>query len=184
MNMNYLPGDIIGVKTTSGISLIISKLMRLFITPWTDLYHFFVKDEQDYEIKEAIASGIKDGRLSFYNNKEYRVFRIPIAASRKRANMACAKFSRYGRVSYDWWLAVKLFVGAFKCWFLQALKEGRFRKIRPEELPYVRDDEFVCTEVAYEVSYLMGYPIVHPDTACIPPAIIASLNSGRIVEVT
>jgi hypothetical protein len=189
MKMKYQPGDIVGVPTKGGISLLLNRICRLLITPSTELHHFFVirtvlTEENDYEIMEAIASGIKMGRLSWYEGKGYRVFRIPDPTTYAKAPWACATFSRFGRAKYDLGLYFKLFLGAFVCWQTQLLEEKRLRKIRPEEFPYGKDDEFICTEVAYEISYLMGYPIVDPNTASIPPAIQDSVNKGRIIEVT
>ena len=65
--ISYQPGDIVGV--TGG--LFVRAASRIF-APRTTLYHFLVigeaiPEEDDYMIFEAIASGVRVGRLSWYN---------------------------------------------------------------------------------------------------------------------
>ena len=188
--MKYRSGDFVGVVASDFTSRLASKVMGLFIIPKTNLFHFFwirtpIPDENDYEIKEAIPSGgMRDGRFSWYQDKEYRVFRILGKGISKKSDIACAKYSRYGRYNYNFLLSIKLLFGLVYCLYNQLVKEHKFRKIHVSELPYAQSDEFVCTEAVYEISYLMGCPIMPPNEVSIPPSIIEALENGKIKEVT
>ena len=135
----------------------------------------------DYEIKEAIASGIRDGRLSWYRG--YEILRLGNEEAVAKGEMACAKYSRFGRSRYDFLLFAKILAGVIRAEVSVLIKEHRFRRLRCAEIPYARDDEFVCTETAYEISYLQGDPIVSPDVICLPPAVQEAVDSGRLVSV-
>lgn len=182
----YKAGDIGRVPPTDFIPRMGLKLMNIIFGPHCDFFHHFVirtgiPDEDDYEIKESIASGVKAGRLSWYKN--YEVYRLPNPEAVARGEMACAKFSRFGRATYDWLLFAKILAGTAKVEVGILWHEHHFRKIHASELPYAKDDHFVCTETAYEISFLMGEPILPWTVVSIPPAIQEAIDAGRLVKI-
>ena len=161
--------------------------MNLILTPKTEWFHHFIirsyiTDEDDYEIMESIGSGVRHGRLSWY--KVYEVYRLDDPDAVGRGPVACQKFSRYGRAPYDFVLFTKLLAGVVRVVSRNLVKEHRLRKIHCAELPYARDDHFVCTETVYEVTYLMGDPILPWYVVSLPPAIQEVINSGKLICVT
>lgn len=183
----YLAGDIGRVKATGLMSKISSWMMRRIFVPDTEAFHHFVirsfiPDESDYEIKEAISSGVREGRLSWY--KDYEIYRLPVPEAVANGELACAKYSRHGRASYDYILFAKIFMGVIVVETKILWHEHHFRKIHCAELPYARDNHFVCTEVAYEITWLMGAPILPWYVVSLPPAIQEVINAGGLVKVT
>ncbi len=178
----YIPGDIGRIKPTGAGSKAASWLMNRVLTPHTDYFHHFVirtyiPDEKDYEILEAIGTGVRIGRLSWY--KDYEVYRLTDKLAILRGDLACAKYSRFGRSSYDFILFAKTLAGVLRAESGILFKEHHLRKVHCAELPYAQDDEFVCTELAYEVTYLQGAPILSPKVVSLPPAIQEVINEGK-----
>lgn len=182
----FLPGDMARVKPMAFFPKLAVWAMNKCLYPHCDYFHHFtirtyIPDEDDYEIKEAIGSGMKDGRLSWY--KDYEVYRSTDLRMVFYGSMACAKYSRYGRAKYDFILFVKVFFGVIGAEFHLLRTKHHFRKVHPSELHFGKDDEFVCTEAVYEISYLQaqlaGNPymaILPPDVVSIPPAIQWVIN--------
>lgn len=67
--------------------------------------------------------------------------------------------------------------------FKNLVKEHHFRKLNCRELPYAQDSHFVCTEVVYEITYLMGAPILPWYVVSLPPAIQEVIDQGILLEV-
>jgi len=171
--MNLQPGDIFAVKG-SGIA---GWAVRHLISPTSDRFHFGLiwrKQGDDYIILESIfPKGIAVGLLSHYDNSELKFYRVNCADElRRRAPMALV---RHGRVLYDWLLPFRLGLGYITALLRLRLKFD-FRPIRSEDLPYVRDSLFACTE-AVLVAYLSV------DFRIIPKGVAPTPNSFRGAEI-
>jgi len=180
----YQAGDIGRVKPTGLASKVGLWMMNKVLQPHCDFFHHFVvrsyiTDEGDYEIMEAIASGVRLGRLSWY--RDYEIYHLSDPEAVLKGAQACAKYSRYGRSRYDFPLFGKILVAVVLREIMLLLWEHRFRKLRCSELGYGRDNSFVCTEVAYEVAYLMGVALCPVDVVSLPPAIQEAIDGGILV---
>jgi len=183
----YLPGDIGIMKATAFPSKIGSWALRKFFVPYTDNFHHFIirepiPDENDYEIMESIGSGVRHGRLSWYEN--YKVYRVAMPEAVEKGEMACRKYSRYGRARYDYVLFVKILIGLLLRELSILVVEGHFRKVKCSELVYVENESFVCTEVVDKITELMGAPVVPEGVASLPPAVQEAIDCGKLIEVT
>jgi hypothetical protein len=151
----YCAGDIVGVVNTG----LMGQLAWLAFKPQTRLFHFLVirsylEEEDDYEIIEMLGgffpwepSGCRTGRLSWYRDRTYCVFRLNDPYALMLGKRAAKYASKFGRIQYDFGLFFKLPADCFRCWFWQIVKEHRLRRIRPNELKLVWDSIFVCTEL-------------------------------------
>jgi len=181
--MRLQAGDIVGVEGKG----LLCWLSEHIFEPQTRLYHFLLVGdhlprENDYVILESIASGVRLGRLSWYENREYTVFRITEPDSKRLGMRATRLASKFGRRHYDFMLYPKLLFGVMKCWWEQLIKERKIRRIRPDELSYTRDKAFVCTEFASEVWRLVNYPVIKGITS-LPSAYVQACYNGRLQVV-
>ncbi len=135
----FLPGDIVAVEARPSL-----KALNWLVSPYTDRGHYFIlgnkiKDTEDRVIYESlITSGVRIGKLSWYEGKDIEVFRVSkevgaevgkvegeLAASRQwRALMnlikdpAVADYASYGPTALV--LTVALFKGV-------SSNEGNFK---------------------------------------------------------
>lgn len=180
----YRPGDFVGIKG-SGFLAVASYVI---FKPPTHLFHFLtirahLEEEDDYEIIEMLANGCKIGRLSWYLDQAFVVFRLndpEVDALGKRA----AKYaSRFGRVPYDYRLFFKLPFACLKCWFKQLLYEHRLRRIDPDELNISWNAIFVCTELPKAIWLQVKKNVIGSKDVGIPAAYQKSCLAGRICIV-
>jgi len=191
----YQHGDIGGVPSYSTLG----KLNKAVFWPSTDLYHFFIiadyiPDEDDYVILESTGKGISVGRLSWYNGKEYRVFRINDPEAKLLGWKACQRLTQHGQAKYDYGLYIKILAGCLKVWagklwtrlggFVTRSQELSFTwMIAPAELPYARDSRFICTEAANEAWRLVGRPPIPDGVIKLPAGFIQALYHHKLKEV-
>ena len=179
----YRHGDIVGIADSP-----LRHIARRVFKPHTDLYHWclvcgYVEHEDDYIILESIARGICVGRLSWYQGREYRVFRVTMGQDRRLGRRVCQELTRFGRARYDWLFLAVLPFDCLRCWLRQLFTEGRFRAIQAAELKHWENERLTCTEAANAWRYV-GYPIVPPGVKPMPSAFIEAVNVGRLIEVT
>ena len=177
----YRPGDIVGITPTSLIPVMGSYFSSKLLNPSTPLFHFLVigrkiPREDDYEIYESISKGVSIGRLSWYNDSSYVVFR----PSKGDGNKAILQVSKFGRTKYDYLLIAKLFLGVVKCWFVQLREEHKLRKIEVEEIPYAQDDQFICTELANAVWRSIDFPLIPKGVVPIPASFARAHQQGKM----
>lgn len=177
MMPELLPGDIGAVKGR-GVAAWLSR--KLFL-PHTDRFHFFVIAEyvglkKDWIIYESIASkGLSAGWLSWYSFDEVEIYRVPDQSCGKLATL---ELILHGRALYDYFLPIKLFLGA-----LRLVLTGRFPPWRPEQLPYGRDSRFLCTEAAAEAWRAVGYPIIPEGVCPLPAGFEQAIQEGKLVRI-
>ena len=162
---NYQYGDMVGVEGGN-----MSQLSEAIFEPPTRLYHFLVIDryiesEGDYEIHEAIASGVRSGRLSWYKDDLYVVFRHNALLGDEYVaglgEQACEKASDFGRWGYDYLMYLYLLYDVPRVVLRNLVKERRLRRIRPDELPYRENhDSAICTVFANFVWRQVGFPVM------------------------
>lgn len=139
------PGDIFAVKGKGILGWLASKLMA----PATDRFHFgliWQKVDGDYIILESIAKGIAVGRLSMYEGKDVEFYRV--ACPEDLRAQAPIELTKWGRAKYDYLLVVKLVIQGLWLVLKHLIIEGKFRRIRAEELSWTQNDSLVCTEGA------------------------------------
>lgn len=147
----YQQGDYVGVEGGN-----LSYASQAVFQPPTRLYHFLMIDryiarEHDYEIHEAIASGVRSGRLSWYKDVLYVVFR-PLSnfgGDEFVATLgaeACELTSDFGRWGYDFMMYYYFLHDVPLIFLRNLIKERRCRRIRPDELPYRENHAVICTE--------------------------------------
>ena len=180
------PGDIFAVKGEGFLAW----LNRKLIQPETDRYHFgligdYVPWEDDYVILESIGKGIAVGRISFYKNKDVKIYRInePDDLVDYYGKHATTEVSRLGRGKYDYFLYVKITLGVLKVWLRQLSFWQRPTTIEFWEIPYATNSSFVCTEAAAEGYKRAGYMLLLPNECPVPSAFQEQFELGRIVEV-
>lgn len=180
---SYLPGDIVGVRG----NLLAFCASKIF-TPQTTLYHFLVirsrlELENDYEIIESIGKGCAIGRLSWYKDLYYVVFKLTDPETDILGKKAAKYCSKFGRRKYDYGIFFRLPLDLIWCWCKQLVKEGWFRPIRPDELKFTQNNAFVCTELARAIWLEVGKnPLAEEDVA-LPCAYIKAENEGRLKVV-
>lgn len=185
----YQAGDIVGVRANQSIfKNPASWFLRRFIAPKTSLFHFFViysyiPEFDDYTIVESLMdSGIRLGRLSWYEQDDYIVYRLNIPDVKEKGEFACRMVSIYGRKGYDWKLIFKLLGGAVRAG-IKMLWHRKFRKLRCSDLEYNKDDAFICTELANTISWWMEAPIVPAGVPPLPPAFAEAYFASKIKEI-
>ena len=186
----YQHGDIFGVPSYSTPG----KFNKAVFWPHTDLYHFgiiadYIPDENDYVILESTGKGIGVGRLSWYDGKEYRVFRINDPEAVDLGVRACRALTQFGQARYDYGLYIKILAGCVwtwmeHIWYKLTVKDYAFTwDIRPAELPYARDSRFICTEAANEAWRLVGRPPIPNGVIKLPAGFIEALYCQKLIEV-
>jgi hypothetical protein len=183
--VKYVPGDGVGVEGSGPIGW----LSETQITPHTKLFHFlvigrYIPEDDDYEIFESIGKGTAIGRLSWYAGSKYMVFRINDANYMALGEMAIERASVFGRRHYDYALYVKLFAWALGYW-KKELATGHWppRPVRPEQIPYKTDRDFICIELYFAIWNLVGRRIRAHGHAPVPGEVIDAVNRGRLVVI-
>jgi len=179
----YQQGDIVGVKSKG----IIPWISKNAIVPSTDLFHFFLIGDRignDYEILESIGKGVAVGRLSFYKDREYVVFRVNHEASIFLGERAFEMASKFGRYQYDWKLYGKIFAWALGYW-LKEIFTGHIppRPVYPTSIPYKTDKDFICIELVFEAWKEAGFKIRESGHAPVPAEIILAQDRGDLVVI-
>lgn len=179
--MDLQPGDIFATRGTG----IIKWALKHLISPGTDRFHYGLiwrKYANDYIILESIfPKGITVGLLSWHKDEDLKFYRVSCPEGlRRRAPMALIK---HGKVLYDVFLIPKLVLGyiiaRLRLWWM-----WEFRPIWPEDIPYVRDSLFVCTE-AVQIAYLgVGFRIIPKGVVPIPNSFLIAELRGRMIEIT
>lgn len=173
-------GDIFATKGEGIPGWLNSNLMA----PETDRFHFglvWQKAGDDYLILESINKGIAVGRLSFYDGADIKFYRVNCPKNLRAA--APVELTKWGRGLYDYFLIPKLVVQGIGLFIKQLFTEGRFRRIRPEELAWAQNNSFLCTE-AVDIAYdSVGANIIPIDTCPTPSAFRQAELTGKIREI-
>ncbi len=182
--VNYQPGDIVGVVGKG----IIPWLSKNAIVPQTDLFHFLLIGDRvgtkDYEVLESIGKGVAVGRLSWYKDRRYIVFRVNHEDSECMGTAAFVAASVFGRRKYDWKLYARIFAWALGYW----LKEiATFHipplPVYPNMIPYKTDQDFVCIELVFEAWKQVGFRIREHGHAPVPAEIILAQERGDLKRI-
>lgn len=179
----YQEGDIVGVEGGA-----MSYLSQALFEPRTRLYHFLVigqqvPEENDYVILESIASGVRVGRLSWYREKLYIVFRVNDPQAEELGRRACYLASKFGHAGYDYVLYAYLLADVIRL-ELKALRETRrFRRLRPGDLPYHSNRAFICTEFANALWAEVGRPPIPRGVNPLPAGYVEAFLSNKIIPV-
>lgn len=176
----YCPGDIVGVEGKGFLQSLSFKM----IEPHTKLYHFFlvgdyVPEEDDYEILESIGKGVAIGRLSWYSDQVFDVFRINNAFAEQIGRRAYYAASKFGRRRYDYLVYVK-FIGD---WLKFIIRNRRLGPLSTKDFSYARNSNLICTELVFESYLLVGVRLVEEGEVPIPAAYINAYNDGRLVLI-
>jgi hypothetical protein len=178
-----LPGDIGAVKGRGIFAWLSNKLL----VPHTDRFHFFViwdylTWDKDYVILESIGKGIAVGRLSFYNPDNIEIYRPVLTGEEDPVGLlgckACAELTKKGRARYDYILYAQLLLGA-----LRLMLSGKFPPYDPAQLPYGRNQDYVCTEAANYGWREVGHPIIEPGTVPVPAGYEKARILGEITQI-
>ncbi len=180
MVKKYGQGYIVGVEGGA-----LSKIAEAVFTPPTRLYHFLVIDryiesEEDYEIHEAISSGVRSGRLLWYKDVFYVVFRINDEHAEGLGARACELASDFGRWGYDFQMYAYLLFDGIRIGLRNLIKERRFRRIRPAELPFHENHAFICTEFANALWYQVGKPPIPQGVVPLPAGYVEAVIAGKL----
>jgi len=174
------PGDIFAVKGKGIIGWLASRLM----TPETDRFHFgliWQKVEDDYIILESIAKGIAVGRLSMYEGKDVKYYRVDCPP--ELAAQAPVELTKWGRSHYDYLLIVKLVIQGLWLVFKHLVTEGKIRRIRAEELSWSQNDSPVCTE-GVDIGFdAVGVNVIPIEVCPAPSAFMQAELDGRMAEL-
>lgn len=179
-----------GTRSTGMLGVVEGYASEKVFTPHTPLLHWFIiggyiADENDYWIIESIPShGVSIGRLSMYDWKDYRVFRLSSddgTASRRMVDRA----SIYGRQYYSYLGILRMFQGVISIEWRYFKQSRRFRAIYPREmLPYEERHGVLCTRFIKEIAESAGVQILPDGDAALPATFIEALEVGIIREVT
>ena len=174
------PGDIFSTKGKG----ILGWLSRNLMAPPTDRFHYglvWEKVDDDYLILESISKGIAIGRLFFYEGGDIKFYRVD--CPNELRGQAPVELTRWGRSLYDYLLIPKLAIQGIALFIKQLFTEGRFRRIRAEELTWVQNNSFLCTE-AVDIAYdAVGVNIIPIGTCPVPSAFKQAEMDGKITEI-
>lgn len=183
--VKYVPGDGVGVEGSGPIGW----LSKTQITPHTKLFHFlvigqYIPEDDDYVVFESIGKGTAVGRLSWYVGSKYTVFRMNDPNYLALGELAVERASIFGRRHYDYMLYVKVFAWALGYW-TKELATGHWppRPVRPEQIPYKTDRDFICIELYFAIWNLVGRRIRAHGHAPVPGEVIDAVNRGRLVII-
>lgn len=166
---------------------VIGWLNRNLMAPETDRFHFGLvglKVNDDYLILESIGGkGIAVGRLSFYEGKDIKFYRVDCPSELRLA--APIELTRWGRSKYDYLLIPKLAIQGFWLVLKHLITEGKFRRIRAEELRpiYTWDSRLLCTEAVWCGYNAVGVNIIPYGVPPMPSSFREAELQGRITEV-
>ena len=160
------------------------------LEPKTDRIHFFIIGDylpwdDDYVILESINKGIAVGRLSFYKPEEVEIYRVnqgpgtlvPKLAPMLRRRVA-AELTKVGRARYDFSLYIQLALGG-----LSLLLRGKLPPWKPEQIPYGRNQAYICTEAARYGWRAVGHPIFKEGVAPTPSAFKQALLDNKMRKI-
>jgi len=179
----YQAGDFVGVLGGA-----ISHASYAIFTPPTRLFHFldigdYIPEEDDHEILEAIASGVRTGRLSWYKNDLYVVFRLNDPDAKEIGQSGHRIASKFGRWGYDYGMYGHLLIDLIRIYSRILVREHHLRRIRPEELPYHENHAFVCTEFENATKREVKHPIIPPGVNPFPAGYVQAYLDGKIKVV-
>lgn len=172
-------GDIFAVKGEGFLGRLSSRLMA----PPTDRFHFglvWLKADDDYLILESIGKGIAVGRLSFYEGKDVRFYRVDCPEELR--TQAPVELTRWGRSKYDYSLILKIATQGLWLVIKHLVTGGKLRRIRAEELSWCHNNSFVCTE-ACDIGYLAVGVSITQGICPTPSAFRQAELEGRITEL-
>ncbi len=184
MNRSYQAGDIVlvlgnGFVGTAGYTI---------FTPATHVDHAliigpYIELKNDYEILEALPSGVRTGRLSWYDGDRYVVTRVTDVEAQTKGAEAFLEASEFGRWGYDFPFYLYLVGDLFRIFTLMVFKEHRIRRVHASELPYREDHAFICTELAKAIWQIVGYDIVPSRVTSIPSALVEAIQNKVLTTV-
>jgi len=182
--VKYQPGDIVGVRGGKGP---ITWLSNHCVVPQTNLFHFFLIGDQvgdDYEILESIGKGVAVGRLSWYKDREYTVFRVNHEKALSLGASVFRMASKFGRRQYDWKLYVKIFAWALGYW-LKEIFTGHIPPwpVYPTQIPYKADDDFICVELVFAAWKLADVRLRKHGHAPVPAEVILAQDRGDLFVI-
>lgn len=180
-NQLYHEGYIVGVEGGA-----MSYASQAIFTPPTRLYHFlvigqYIPEDDDYVILEAIASGVRVGRLSWYKDDLYVVFRVNDPDAEELGRRACYLASQFGRWGYDYMMYLHLGYHVPRVILLNLIKERRFRRIKPSEIPYYENHAVICTEFANALWRQVGRPPIAGGVNPFPAGYIEAYLARKLV---
>uniref|UniRef100_A0A6M3L9K8 Uncharacterized protein n=1 Tax=viral metagenome TaxID=1070528 RepID=A0A6M3L9K8_9ZZZZ len=138
----------------------------------------YIPDDDDYVILESINKGIALGRLSMYQPEDMEIYKVNVDDWEALGKKATLALTRYGRCSYDFMLIIRLLIYAP----IMLIKHG-LPPWHPEELPYRRDNHFICTEAANRGWADIGYPFIPEGVIPMPASFKLALKRGRLLRV-
>jgi hypothetical protein len=167
---------------------ILGKGAEAIFDPPTNLFHGlmigeYIPEEDDYQILESIASGVRTGRLSWYGGEIATIFRINHPDSAKIGRRAWDEFTNFGRWGYDYVFYLYLPGDLIGTEIKIIQKEHRVRRIQPRELPFRANHSLYCTEGLCTAYRKSGWPIVEPGVTPIPAAIVQSFIDNKLTKV-
>ncbi|MFA5429822.1 MAG: hypothetical protein WC329_01530 [Candidatus Omnitrophota bacterium] len=181
----YVPGDGVGVQGSG----LLPRLSENAVVPHTDLFHFlvigdYIEEEDDYVILESLAKGTAVGRLSWYAESNYTVFRMNDPDYMVLGKRAAELASEFGRRHYDYMFYARLFAWAAGYW-TKELATGHFppRPVTTDRIPYKSDRDFICIELYFAIWNLVGRRIRAHGCAPMPAEVINAVNRGTLAVI-
>jgi hypothetical protein len=167
----YKIGDIVGLKATWGEDIPLS-----MISPHVHYFHHFligpcIPEDDDWIILESINSGVRVGRLSWYDGREAVVYRPTLETA---GELAFDQATLYGRRGYDYLQLAKLFIWGIPKWV-----NGGFKPIPWNKIPSDSDAALICTELCVR-SYDKVWRLVSSGVAATPAAIWQACILGKL----
>jgi hypothetical protein len=182
-------GDIFATKGTG----VWGWLASSFMSPKTDRFHFGIIKQKihyedldgeivdDWETIESLGKGVSVARFSDYKGYDLKFYRI-VAPEDLLAIMP-EMLTALGRAKYDYKLFIKIALQGIWLLFWNFLKEGRFRRVRYDELTSGVDAAFICTELVDWGSRLIGYDLVPENITPTPAALEQARLENRMFEI-
>lgn len=180
----YAAGDIVGIYGKG----LFQRLSAIAVIPETRYFHFlligdYIVEEDDYVTLESIGKGVAVGRLSWYSDRKYLVYRVnrsDFAALGKRAAQLASKF---GRHKYDYLLIGRMTIFALG-YILKEIFTGHIpRPVSPEQIPYKSDRAFICTELVFETWEIVGVYLRALGHAPMPAEFTLAVDRGDLVII-
>lgn len=183
MKTKYLNGDIVMVEC--GDKSLFGVAASQIFYPRTRLFHGlmigdYMPDRNDYKIQESISSGVRGGYLSWYSDKLYVVMRQNIPDVEELGKQADDEFTGFGRWGYDFAFFFQLAYDVPRVFVRNFIRERRFRRIRPDELKFVKNRSLYCTEGVNASWAAVGHPVVPEGINPIPSAIVQAFIDERL----
>lgn len=172
--LQLVKGDIGAVRATGLVGWLATHCFK----PRTDRMHYFLIGQYlpqerdgagDYVIYESIASkGIAVGLLYYHyvdRGFDVKFYRIADPVARLKGEKVITEIFRQGRAKYDYFLAVKLFLGV-----LRLTLTGHLPPWDARMLKYGVNSAFLCTE-AVNLWKAVGHPIVPKGVPPLPSGV-------------